>query len=77
MGGPCLESRAGERTTVCASQYSAQPDATPKMFCTSNDVVIVVGPSETPLIRLQATTPNSRGPQLWEGLCSRWPTGSE
>ena len=49
MGGPCLESRAGERTTVCASQYSAQPDATPKMFCTSNDVVIVVGPSETPL----------------------------
>lgn len=49
VGGPCLESRAGERTTVCASQYSAQPDATPKMFCTSNDVVIVVGPSETPL----------------------------
>ena len=49
MGGPCLESRAGERTTVCASQYSAQPDATPKMLCTSNDVVIVVGPSETPL----------------------------
>ena len=43
-----MESRAGERTTVCASQYSAQPDATPKMFCTSNDVVIVVGPSDTP-----------------------------
>ena len=45
-----MESRAGGLTTVCASQNSAWPDATLKMFCTSNDVAMS---SETPLVCLQ------------------------